>query len=135
MRYLVALIAVLLMGISALGVVAPERLVAGVVGWPPESRLYVAVGTRLVLGVVFLTGASKCRLPAVIYGVGILSLAAALLLVLLGEPRLDALIRWWSEQPALAIRAWCVVGALVGALLVYAALPRRVATDECRVAP
>src|SRR5262249_28791054 len=49
MRYMVALIAVLLMVISALGIVAPERLVAVVVGWPPESRLYVAVGTRLVL--------------------------------------------------------------------------------------
>jgi hypothetical protein len=64
MRYMVALIAVLLMVISALGIVAPERLVAVVVGWPPESRLYVAVGTRLVLGAVFLAGASRCRLPA-----------------------------------------------------------------------
>jgi hypothetical protein len=135
MRYLVGLIAVLLMVISALGVVAPERLVAVVVGWPSESRLDVAVGTRLVLGMVFLAGASRCRFPAVIYGAGLLSLAAALLLVLLGEPRLDALIRWWLEQPALAIRAWCVVAALVGALLVYAALPPRVATDECRVVP
>ena len=64
MRYMVALIAVLLMVISALGIVAPERLVAVVVGWPPESRLCVAVGTRLVLGAVFLAGASRCRLPA-----------------------------------------------------------------------
>jgi len=124
MRYLVAVIAVLLMVISALGVVAPERLVAIVTGWPPDPRLYVAVGTRLVIGLVFLAGASKCHLPVVIYGVGILALAAALLLVLLGEPRLDALIRWWSQQPALAIRAWCVLAALVGALVLYAATPR-----------
>jgi hypothetical protein len=112
-----------------------ERLVAVVVGWPPESRLDVAVGTRLVLGVVFLAGASRCCFPVVIYGVGLLSLAAALLLGLLGEPRLDALIRWWSAQPALTIRAWCAVAGLVGALLVSAALPRRVATDEGRGAP
>ena len=124
MRYLVAVIAVLLMVISALGVVAPERLVAIVTGWPPDTRLYVAVGTRLVVGLVFLAGASKCRFPAVIYCVGILALAAALLLVLLGEPRLDALIRWWSQRPALAIRAWCVLAALVGALVLYAATPR-----------
>ena len=124
MRYLVAVIAVLLMAISALGVVAPERLVAIVTGWPPDTRLYVAVGTRLVVGLVFIAGASKCRFPAVIYGVGVLALAAALLLVLLGEPRLDALIRWWSQQPTLAIRAWCVLAALVGALVLYAATPR-----------
>jgi len=122
-RYMVAVIAVLLMAISAFGVVAPERLVAIVMGWPPDTRLYVAVGTRLVIGLVFVTGASKCRFPVVIYGVGILALAAALLLGLLGEPRLDALIHWWSQQPALAIRAWCVLAELVGALVLYAALP------------
>jgi hypothetical protein len=122
-RYVVVIIAVLLVAISALGAVAPGRLVAIVTGWPPDTRLYVAVGTRLVIGVVFLVGASKCRFPAVIYGLGILALAAALLLMLLGEPRLDALIRWWSQQPALAIRAWCVLAGLVGALILYAALP------------
>jgi hypothetical protein len=122
-RYMVAVIAVLLMAISAFGVFAPERLVAIVTGWPPDTRLYVAVGTRLVVGLIFVAAASKCRFPAVIYGIGILALAGALLLVLLGEPRLDALIRWWSQQPALAIRAWCVLSGLVGALVLSAALP------------
>jgi hypothetical protein len=125
MPYIVAGIAALLTAISALGVVAPERLVAIVTGWSPDTRLYVAVGTRLVIGVVFVTGASKCRFPAVIYGVGILAFAAALLLVLLGEPRLDALIRWWSQQPTLAIRAWCVLAGLVGALVLSAGFPGR----------
>jgi len=129
MRYIIALIAVLLMVISAFGVVAPERLAAVVVGGSPESRLYVGVGTRLVLGAVFLAGASRCRFPAVIYGVGILALAAALLLVLLGEPRLDALVHRWSELPALAIRAWCLLAALLGGLVLFAALPAADDTD------
>ena len=43
MRYLVAVIAVLLMVISALGVVAPERLVAIVTGWPPRTLTTMAV--------------------------------------------------------------------------------------------
>ena len=129
MLYMVAVIAVLLMAISAFGVFAPERLVAIVTGWPPDTRLYVAVGTRLVVGLIFVAAASKCRFPAVIYGIGILALAGALLLVLLGEPRLDALIRWWSQQPALAIRAWCLLAGLVGALVLYSALPLA-RTDE-----
>jgi len=123
MRYVVAAVAVVVLVISVLGVTAPEQLVAVVAGWAPDTRLAVAVGTRLVLGVVFLLAASTCRFPAVIYGIGILALAAALLLGLLGEPRVDALITWWSQLPTLAIRAWCALGVLVGALILYAALP------------
>jgi len=63
---MVALIAVLLMVISALGIVAPERLVVVVVGGRPR-----AVGTwpwvpDSCWARVFLAGASRCRLPAVI---------------------------------------------------------------------
>ena len=123
MRHLVALAALLMIALCALGVVAPALLVGVVTGWPPDSRFDVAVGVRVVLGVIFLLGASRCRVPAIIYGIGILALAAALLLVLLGEPRVDALITWWAQQPALAIRAWCALAALLGVLILYAALP------------
>jgi hypothetical protein len=124
MAYVVAVAATLLIAIGALGVVAPEQLVAIVSAWPPDMRLSVGVGIRLVLGVIFLLGASRCRFPAVIYGIGILALAGALLLVLLGEPRVDALVRWWLGLPALAIRAWCMLATLLGALILYAAVPR-----------
>ncbi len=123
MRYVVALAAVLVVAVCALGVVAPARLVGVVTAWPPDTRFDVALGVRLMLGVIFLLGASRCRVPAVIYGFGILALAAALLLVLLGEPRVDALVSWWTQQPALAIRAWCALAGLLGLLVLYAALP------------
>jgi hypothetical protein len=124
MRHLVAITGALIAAIATVGVLAPEHLVALVSGLSPDTRLQVAVGTRLVLGVVFIVGAPQCRVPVVIYGVGILALAAALLLVLLGEPRVDALIHWWTQQPSAAIRAWCTLAALVGAGIVYCALPR-----------
>jgi len=63
MRYVVAAVASLLIVISALGVVVPEHLVAIVSSWPPDTRLYVAAGTRLVLGVIFLLGAARSASP------------------------------------------------------------------------
>ncbi len=54
MRYVVALLAVLMIAICALGVLVPERLLAVVTGWPPDTRFDVAVATRLVLGLIFL---------------------------------------------------------------------------------
>jgi len=123
MRYVVAALAVMVLAISALGVIAPEQVVAVVAGWSPDTRIAVAVGARLVLGVVFLLAASTCRFPAIIYGIGILALAGALLLALLGEPRVDALIAWWSQLPTRAISGWCALGVFVGALILYSALP------------
>src|SRR5262249_28096191 len=74
---------------------------------------------------IFLVGASRCRIPAVIVGIGLLALAGAVLLVLLGEPRVDALVQWWTRLPTLAIRAWRALVVGLGALVLYAALPAR----------
>ena len=125
MSYVVAAVATLLLALGALGMVVPGQVVAIVSAWSPDTLLAVGVGTRLAIGVIFLFGASRCRIPAVIYGIGILALAGALLLVLLGEPRVDALVHWWLQLPSLAIRAWSALAALVGALVLYAALPAR----------
>ena len=102
----------------------PAPTAPGALPLPAAARTPLRGGGTLALGVIFLLGASECRFPPAIYGIGVLSLAAALLLVLLGEPRVDALVRWWCQQPALAVRAWCVLAALLGALILYAALPR-----------
>ena len=124
MRYLIALAAVLMMAISAFGIVTPEHLVTIVSGWPTDTRLHVAVGTRLVLGLIFILGARSCRFPTFIYAVGIIALVAAVVLILLGGARVDALIQWWSQQPLLFIRAWCALGVLLAALILYSALRR-----------
>src|SRR5262245_64009835 len=101
MSYLVAAIATLILAIGALGVVAPAQVAAILSAWSPDTVMAVGVGTRLAIGVIFLTGASRCRIPAVIVGIGVLALAGAVLLVLLGEPRLDALVQWWTQLPTL----------------------------------
>jgi len=121
MRHLIALTAVLMIVISALGVAAPERLLAIIAGWSADRRLHVAVGTRLVLGVIFLLGARSCRVPSVIYAFGVLAVLAAMVLLGLGSVRLDALIHWWSLRPPLLIRAWCLVGVLLGMLVLSSA--------------
>lgn len=125
MSYVVAAIATLILAIGALGVVVPGQVVAVLSSWSPDTLVAVGIATRLAIGVIFLLAASRCRIPAVITGIGILALAGAVLLVLLGEPRVDALVQWWTQLPTLAIRAWCALSALVGALVLYAALPAR----------
>jgi hypothetical protein len=62
------------------------------------------------------------HLPTVIYAVGVIVLAAAILLVILVGTRLDILIQWWSEQSSLLTRVSCLVSALVGMLVWYNAV-------------
>jgi hypothetical protein len=124
MRLVVVLAGVLITAVSLLGALVPERLVAFVASWPVDTRLRVAVVTRLLLGVVFLLAAPACRSPAIIRAVGVLAVAAAAVLVLLGGVRVDAMITWWSGQPRPFIRIWCVVGVLLGALVLSASRPR-----------
>ena len=124
MRHLIALTAVLMMAISAFGAVTPERLIGVISGWPAESRFRVVIATRLALGVIFILGARRCRVPAVIYAVGALTVVAALVLLGLGGARVDAMIQWWSHRPPLLIRAWCLVGVLLGMLILSSARRR-----------
>jgi hypothetical protein len=121
--YLVALFGVLIVLFSTFGVAAPERLATMMISWSADTRVFVAVGARLVMGVLFLLAAPRCRFPTVIRVLGALALAGAVVLALFGAARVDALVEWWSRLPTIVIRIWCVLGALVGAFIVYAALP------------
>lgn len=66
-----------------------------------------------------LAVAPDCRAPLVIRVVGVISIVAAVALVIFGRVRLDAFIEWWLGRPALL--SVSATGAIAfGALLVYA---------------
>lgn len=125
MRYAVAVIAVSIILMSGIGVLAPNQLIAIMASWPSDGRLYVAAAFRLVLGLTFIAAARSCSAPALIRSLGVIAVAAAVLLVALGADRLDALIRWWSHASPWLTRLAYLGGVAIGALVWYGAVGRR----------
>jgi hypothetical protein len=112
----------LIVAVSALGVIQPQRLMAVLAGLKPWTRYTVAVAVRLVMGVTLLAAAACCRWPNLIQGLGLLSVAAALGVAVVGPRRLDSLVQWWLGRTPGMLRGWCLVGISFGGLLVDAAL-------------
>jgi hypothetical protein len=115
----VVLIGCAIAAIGLHGIVHPEQL-AMVRGWPPHLLWAVAVGVRVVLGVFFLIAAPRCRFPGFVGAVGLLALAAAAGLLVVGPGRLEALVDWWFRQSPQTLRAVYVADVVFGVVLVYA---------------
>ena len=119
MALILILLGILITGIGAVGVAQPQRLVAPFLSWQPRARFYIAVGTRLVLGAVFVLAASGSRFPTLILTLGVIAIAAAICFLLLGPKRVEVLVQWWFKQSSGFLRSWFVVAILFGAFLVY----------------
>ena len=60
------------------GIARPHALIDMVVGWPSAPRFYFSVIVRVVLGILFLFAAPRCRVPWLIYVLGIFVLLAGI---------------------------------------------------------
>ena len=102
-----------------IGIANPHRLINLIEHWHGPTRFWIAILVRVVLGVVLFAAAPACRLPMFVRIVGVISIVAALGILILGRTRLDSFIRWWLIRPAL-IRISGFVAVAFGVLLVYA---------------
>jgi uncharacterized protein YjeT (DUF2065 family) len=120
MNFIVALVGGLIVAIGALGIVRPHLMAEWILTLPSEIRFYLTVIVRLLLGVLLIITAPRCRLPRFFYVLGAIILLAALALFFFGPVRLESIIRQISSLPNMMIRLLYVVTVLFGALLVYA---------------
>jgi hypothetical protein len=120
MTLVVALVGLLIGGVGLFGMVEPKRLVDWILTVWNKDLLWVAVALRLALGAVLIYAAPECRAPQVVGALGVITILAAVGLVILGSKRMTAFVRWWTERPSVIIRGWSALGVLLGAFLLYA---------------
>jgi hypothetical protein len=125
MNFLVALVGWVLVATGLLGIAQPHLMLSWVRGWPQDVRFYVTVGTRVLLGLLFIFAATKCRLPRFIRTIGIIALVAGVVYFFLGRGRLDLLIQWTFGQPSMFIQLLYAVTILFGVALIYSGSRRR----------
>lgn len=122
-QYTVAAFGVIIAGACLWAFVVPKEVVnlANKL-FDTAAGMRLAVGVRLVLGVALLVAASASAFPLVFNVLGGLSLAAAVVVLLMGRERIKALLGWVERIPLLAMRCWLLFGVAVGGFLVFAAV-------------
>lgn len=111
-------IATAVLGIFAAG--RPEVFRAWLQVWEEGERLRVAGLLKAIAGVVLVAGANATRLPTAITVFGALAVLGGLAAALLGSAPMRGALAWWQRRPALVFRAWGVLAAAIGLLVVFA---------------
>lgn len=120
LHYLILCFAMVITVLSAYGVVAPGSLTDWVMGeWEKRYAMPLAVGVRLLLGIVILLAAESSRFPTVFIVIGWIMIIAAILIPMAGKDRVGKLISWLNQQPPILVRIWCSFGVLFGLFLGY----------------
>ncbi|MAE93549.1 MAG: hypothetical protein CL910_02705 [Deltaproteobacteria bacterium] len=119
MSVAVILLGLVIAGLGVVGSVRPDLIGRAVLGWQPRTRSRVAIGARVVFGVVLLLGAPNSRFPIVLYALGGIAIVAAIVLAFVGSARTDELVKGWFNMSPAFLRIWLLAAVVFGAFLVY----------------
>lgn len=122
MSYLVALSGLFMLVMSVVAMLGPRKFVAALTRCSVNARFFLVIGIRLLLGIILLFGASQTRFPTFVSVIGGILVAAAVILFLLGRAKVDAMVQWWFYRTSTFMRAWALVGVVLGAVILYASL-------------
>lgn len=100
MNVIVALIGLIIVAIGLFGIARPHLMPTAVLGWRPDLLLYIAVGTRVVLGLLLFFAAPSCRLPRFTRVIGVIAVISGIVSALIGASRLESIVQWMSAQPS-----------------------------------
>jgi hypothetical protein len=121
MRVVVQLLGLAIVGFGVAGLIRPKQLMQSVTAaWKTSRGLYLAVGVRIVLGVALLAAGPGSRFPQALWVLGILSLAGAVVLAVLGVSRFQRFVQWWAARPDGVVRVWSAFALAFGGFLLYA---------------
>lgn len=122
MTVVVTLIGALIVAAGFVAAVAPSVFDTSLAWVSKGSRVYLAGVVRLLLGGALIAAADGTRLPRVTLAIGIIAIAAGLLVFLIGAERMKRIIAWWLAQPPAVSRAVSPIAIALGAFLIWLAI-------------
>ena len=120
MTIALSILSVIIVALSLYGVLLPDRLVRLVRGFMQgDAGLWVAVAIRLLLAVLLWFSAPVSRTPALFNVLAVLMFLTAVVLPMVGRPRLNHFIAHIASCPPLLIRFLCLLGVALGGFLLW----------------
>lgn len=122
MAEIVAILGVLTAAYCAFAVVRPDRGLQWITSMDPGRRYALAISLRIGFGLFFVLAAPDCSRPQVIRVLGLIALAAAAVIALMGRARLDGFVEWLAAKSRSFVSLWLSTGVAFGLLIVWAAV-------------
>jgi len=127
MNIIVAIIGWVIVAEGLLGIIRPHLLLEAVAGWSPDLRLYISVGSRIVIGLLLFFAAPSCRLPRFTRAIGIIVFVAGIVFAFIGANRIGSIVEWISGKPSLVIQLVYLLAIILGGFLVYSGSQKKMA--------
>ena len=121
-KMLIVLFGVLICLAGLTILIVPEKFKNIMNRWTGQPRFLFAVIVRVVLGAILLSEAANLKFPLAMKIIGAISILAAVVLLLVGQERMDRFIDWWMRMSDNLLRFWSIFAFVFGAFLIYVTL-------------
>ena len=122
MTFLILLVGIFIISTCMAFFVFPS-LVDELITWlGKQSNLYVVAAIRLVVGLILLLGAAKTGFPGAIWWLGVLFIAAAILIVVFPADRIKRISEAFLKRGDSVVRVWVLLPLLLGVFIVFSVL-------------
>jgi hypothetical protein len=125
MKWLVWLVALIIVLAGLVGVVTPEGLLSIRQYVVTPAGLYAIAAVRCGIGCVLMAVSPRSRVPRTLRAVGALMIVAGVSTPLLGVERIRAILDWEAIQDTALLRIVAAMIVIVGGLLAVAVTPAR----------
>ena len=121
MVILVKLFGIAIVVMGGIFLVKPEIMKQYIAFWRQQKSLFIGAILSLLFGVIFLLAAPQCRLTGFIIVFGIWGIIKGVLLLTLGQNKINTYLDWWLKKPISTIRVLGLFALAIGALFSYSA--------------
>ena len=122
MKIIITLFGVLICLAGLTILILPEKFKNIMNRWTGQPRFLFAVIIRVLFGALLLSEAANLKFPLAMKIIGGISILAAVVLLLIGQERMDRFIDWWMRMADNVLRIWSAFALAFGAFLIYVTL-------------
>lgn len=121
MLILVRLFGIVTVVFGLIYLVRPHALKPYLAFWTKGRRVYIGGVLSILIGIIMLLAASRCRLAWFVVLIGICALIKGIPLLAFKRGKLTSYINWWVTRSLTFLRLVALITIAIGALLIYSA--------------